>query len=108
MGRLVGWPSQLPKVPPGWLRLWTSPTSWSWTDRQCCPARLLSVAIEGWAHREMPVQVRVCPKQQPEPSPSGRPVRWVENSAFLYTCGVHALEGGCSVQWLFVYMQIFF
>lgn len=25
----------------------------------------------------------------------------------LHTWGVHALEGGCSVQWLIVYMQIF-
>lgn len=32
---------------------------------------------------------------------------WGEDSAFLCTRGVHALEGGCSVPWLFVYMQIF-
>lgn len=33
---------------------------------------------------------------------------WEEDSAFLYTwvCMLWR-EGGCSVQWLFVYMQIF-
>lgn len=54
----------------------------------------------------MPVQAHVHPTQQPEPSLWSRPMRG-KDAAFLCTRGVHALEGGCSVPWPFVYMQIF-
>jgi hypothetical protein len=54
----------------------------------------------------MHVQAHVHPRQQPEPSPQARPVHGDGTLPFS-TLGVHALERGCSVWLLFVYMQIF-
>lgn len=81
-----------------------SPTSWSWTDR----------AAQGggfhWPSRAGPKealgQAHVSPKQQPEPSSWDSSVCG-ERTLPLSPPGVHVLEGGCSLRWLFVYRQIF-
>lgn len=73
-------------------------------DRQTVLPRQLPVAIKDWAHSDACTGQGVCPKQQPKPSPRGRPVcgdgtlafstlgvcmLWreaVQCSGYLFTC----------------------
>lgn len=66
----------------------------------------LPVAIKGWALGDASTGQGVSPAAA-RAQPVGQACVWGQDSSFLHTWGVHALEGGCSVQWLFVYMQIF-
>lgn len=76
-------------------------------DRQMVLPRQLPVTIKDWAHSDA-VYRPVCVSQAAAyAQPVGQAHVWGRDSSFLHTWGVHALEGGCSVQWLFVYMQIF-
>lgn len=87
MGRLVGWPSQPPEVPQSWLRLWASPTSLSWTDRQTVlPREATPSGRRGLGPLRCLCQPVCIPSSRLTPaSPWGQAYEWGEDCAFLYT-----------------------